>query len=132
MQALARRLDALAEMRQMEANRLEVAATAAVKESLAEHIAFLDREIARAEGLIRSHIDNHHGLRGQRDLLLTIPGIGETRRKQLIRHFGSARKIREASMDDLKAAPGLGDALAETVWRHLHGAETGGAGRGTT
>jgi excinuclease ABC subunit C len=83
----------------------------------------------------RFAITYHRNLRGNamtRSVLDGIPGIGETRRKQLIRHFGSARKIREASMDDLKQAPGLGDALAETVWRHLHGAETGGAGRGTS
>jgi excinuclease ABC subunit C len=83
----------------------------------------------------RFAITYHRNLRGKamtRSVLDGIPGIGETRRKQLIRHFGSARKIREASMDDLKQAPGLGDALAETVWRHLHGAETGGAGRGTS
>jgi transposase len=84
LQALARRLDSLREMRQMEANRLEAAATAAVKESLTEHLTFLDEEIARTERLIRSHIDSHPGLRGQRDLLLSIPGIGATTAAKLL------------------------------------------------
>lgn len=47
LQALVRRLDSLLEMRQMEENRLGVAATSAVKESLAGHLAFLDEEVAR-------------------------------------------------------------------------------------
>jgi len=85
LQALARRLDALREMRQMEANRLDVTAgAAAVRASLVGHLAFLDEEITRTEGLIRSHIDSHPGLREQRDLLLSIPGIGSTTAAKLL------------------------------------------------
>jgi transposase len=84
LQAFVRRLDSLLGMRQMEANRPEVAATPAVKESLAEHLTFLAGEVTRTEGLIRSHIDNHPGLRVQRDLLLSIPGIGATTAAKLL------------------------------------------------
>jgi transposase len=84
LQALVRRLDSLLEMRQMEANRLEVAATAAVSESLAGHLAYLDAEIAKTEQMIRTHIDSHPGLREQRDLLLSIPGIGSTTAAKLL------------------------------------------------
>ena len=99
LQALVRRLDSLLEMRQMEDNRLEVAATAAVTESLAEHITYLDAEIARTELLIRSHIDSHPGLRGQRDLLVSIPGIGETTAAKIlgeimdVKLYESARQL---------------------------------------
>lgn len=99
LQALARRLDSLAEMRQMEANRLEVAAAEAVRESLAGHLAYLDEEIARTEELIRSHIDTHPGLRAQHDLLLSIPGIGETTAAKLlseimdVKLYESARQL---------------------------------------
>ena len=99
LQALVRRLDSLLEMRQMEDNRLGVAATAAVKESLAEHITYLDAEIARTELLIRSHIDAHPGLRGQRDLLVSIPGIGETTAAKIlgeimdVKLYESARQL---------------------------------------
>jgi len=98
-QALARRLDSLLEMRQLEANRLEVAGTQPVKESLSEHIAFLDAEVARAQGLIRSHIDRHPGLRAQRELLVSIPGIGETTAAELlseimdVKLYGGARQL---------------------------------------
>jgi transposase len=83
----------------MEANRLEVAATAAVTESLAEHLAFLDREVARTEELIRSHIDSHTGLRAQRDLLVSIPGIGATTAAKIlgeimdVKLYESARQL---------------------------------------
>jgi len=99
LQALARRLDSLLEMRQMEANRLEVAATAAVSESLAGHLTYLDEEIARTGKMIRSHIDRYPGLRAQRDLLLSIPGIGETTAAKLlseimdVKLYGSARQL---------------------------------------
>src|SRR5687767_7528245 len=71
-------------MRRMEANRLEVATTAAVTESLAGHLSYLDEEVARTEQMIRSHLNSHPGLRGQRDLLLSIPGIGETTAAKLL------------------------------------------------
>ena len=99
LQALARRLDSLLEMRQIESNRLEVAATTAVRESPAGHLSYLDEEVARTEELIRSHIDTHPGLREQRDLLLSIPGTGETTAAKLlaeivdVKLYGSARQL---------------------------------------
>jgi transposase len=100
LQALVRRLDALLEMRGMEANRLEVTAGAGVvRESLVGHLAFLDGEIARTEALIRSHIVGHPGLRERRDLLLSIPGIGDTTAAKLlgeimeVKLYESARQL---------------------------------------
>ncbi len=100
LQALVRRLDSLLEMRQMEANRLEVSTAAeAVTESLVGHLAFLDEEVARTERLIRTHIGNHPGLQEQRDLLLTIPGIGSTTAAKIlgeildVKLYESARQL---------------------------------------
>jgi transposase len=113
LQALARRLDALAEMRQMEANRLDVAAGAeAVRQSLAEHITYLDREVERTEGLIRSHIDSHPGLRGQRDLLRSIPGIGEATAAKLLSEIMDVKLY--ASARQLAAFAGLAPRLHES------------------
>jgi len=112
LQALSRRLDSLLEMRQMEANRLEVAATAAVTESLAEHLAFLDREVARTEGLIRSHIDTHPGLRGQRDLLVSIPGIGATTAAKILGEIMDVKLYESARQ--LAAFAGLAPRLHES------------------
>ena len=112
LQALARRLDSLLEMRGMEANRLEVAATAAVSESLAGHLAYLDEEIARTEALIRSSIDSHPGLKGQRDLLLSIPGIGETTAAKLLAEIMDVKLY--ASARQLAAFAGLTPRLHES------------------
>jgi excinuclease ABC subunit C len=44
-----------------------------------------------------------------------IPGLGETRRKALLRHFGSLRKLRAADVEDIVAVPGIGRRTAEAV-----------------
>jgi transposase len=111
-QALPRRLDSLLEMRRMEANRLEVAATAAVTESLAEHLAFLDREVARTEGLIRSSIDSHPGLRAQRDLLVSTPGIGATTAAKILGEIMDVKLYESAGQ--LAAFAGLAPRLHES------------------
>ena len=112
LQALVRRLDSLLEMRQMEENRLGVAATAAVKESLAGHLAFLDEEVSRTEALIRSHIDSHPGLRGQRDLLVSIPGIGGTTAAKLLGELMDVKLYESARQ--LAAFAGLAPRLHES------------------
>lgn len=76
LRALVRRLEALLEMRQQEVNRLQVAADV-VSAALREHIAYLDRSIAQVRDKIRDHIDGHPELKEQKDLLNSIPGIGE-------------------------------------------------------
>jgi excinuclease ABC subunit C len=48
-----------------------------------------------------------------------IPGLGATRRKALLRHFGSVKKIRAASVTDLEAVSGIGPALAATIAAEL-------------
>ena len=96
----------------MEANRLEVAATAAVSESLAGHVAYLDEEIARTEALIGSHIDSHPGLRAQRDLLVSIPGIGETTAAKLLAEIMDVKLYKGARQ--LAAFAGLAPRLHES------------------
>jgi transposase len=100
LQALVRRLESLLEMHQMEVNRLEAGISAAqVRDSLTEHIAFLDQEIKRTKALIRDHIDQHPTLREQRELLISIPGIGETTAAKLlaeildVKLYQSARQL---------------------------------------
>jgi excinuclease ABC subunit C len=56
------------------------------------------------------------GLASQLD---SIPGIGPTRRKSLLKHFGSVDKIREATLEELTSAPGMNKAAAESVKAHL-------------
>jgi excinuclease ABC subunit C len=56
------------------------------------------------------------GLASQLD---AIPGIGPTRRKALLKHFGSMDKIREASIEELSAVKGMNTNAAESVKAHL-------------
>ncbi len=48
-----------------------------------------------------------------------IPGLGEKRRKALLRQFGSVKRIRAASVDELAAVSGIGPALAAVVAAEL-------------
>jgi len=78
LQALVRRLDALQGMRTQEVNRLAAGVTIAdVRASIEAVVANLDAQIVHVQQLIRDHLDRHPSLRAQRDLLTTIPGIGE-------------------------------------------------------
>ena len=76
LRALVRRLAALREARQQEHNRLDVAAPA-VADSIRRHLDYLDAEIAALQHDIDDHIDQHPTLRQKRELLESIPGIGQ-------------------------------------------------------
>ena len=49
-----------------------------------------------------------------------IDGIGPTRKRALLTHFGSVRAIADASLDALRHVPGLGNAAAEKIYAHFH------------
>ncbi len=48
-----------------------------------------------------------------------IPGLGPARRSDLVKHFGSVKKLKEASVEDIAEVKGIGPKLAETVYEHL-------------
>ncbi|HEY7723682.1 MAG TPA: excinuclease ABC subunit UvrC [Pedococcus sp.] len=48
-----------------------------------------------------------------------IPGLGDAKRKALLRHFGSVKKVRAASLAELQEVPGIGPALAGTLAAQL-------------
>jgi excinuclease ABC subunit C len=50
-----------------------------------------------------------------------VPGIGPARKKALLMHFGTARAVRSASLEDLQKAPGVSAAVAQTVHDFYHG-----------
>jgi excinuclease ABC subunit C len=50
-----------------------------------------------------------------RSAIADIPGIGSTRQRALLRHFGSLKKIREASLEALLAVPGINRKVAQAV-----------------
>lgn len=51
-----------------------------------------------------------------------IPGLGDVKRKALLKHFGSVKRVRAAGTEELLAVPGIGRSLAEVIQRELTGA----------
>ncbi|WP_189678614.1 excinuclease ABC subunit UvrC [Seohaeicola zhoushanensis] len=49
-----------------------------------------------------------------------IPGVGATRKRALLAHFGSAKAVSRADLADLKAVDGISDAMAETIYGFFH------------
>lgn len=62
---------------------------------------------------------NRRGKIGLASRLDSIPGIGPTRRKKLLIHFGSIEKIQNATMEELIAVPGMSKSAAESIKAHL-------------
>jgi excinuclease ABC subunit C len=56
---------------------------------------------------------------GMASALDSLPGIGPVKRKALLKHFGSVDKIREASVVELTAVPGINEALAQSIKAQL-------------
>ncbi|MGL5808724.1 MAG: excinuclease ABC subunit UvrC [Nocardioides sp.] len=63
-------------------------------------------------------------------LLDAVPGLGEVRRKALLTHFGSLRKLRIATSAELAAVPGVGPTTAEAIKRALAEHDEARAGSG--
>jgi excinuclease ABC subunit C len=49
-----------------------------------------------------------------------VPGIGPARKKALLMHFGTARAVRDASLEDMMRAPGVSEAVAQVVYDFYH------------
>ncbi|MEL7345015.1 MAG: excinuclease ABC subunit UvrC [Pseudomonadota bacterium] len=49
-----------------------------------------------------------------------VPGVGATRKRALLAHFGSAKAVSRAALADLKAVEGVSDKLAETIYGFFH------------
>ena len=61
----------------------------------------------RRKGALRSALDE-------------IPGIGPAYQKKLLNHFGSVKRMRQASQEELEAVKGIGSAKAEAIYQALH------------
>ncbi|WP_225878326.1 excinuclease ABC subunit UvrC [Spongiactinospora rosea] len=60
----------------------------------------------RAKGVKESELDG-------------VPGLGPARRQALLRHFGSVKRLRDATVEDICEVPGIGPALAEVIMSSL-------------
>jgi excinuclease ABC subunit C len=70
----------------------------------------------------RFALSYHHQIKQKSDLrsiLDEIPDIGEARRKILLKHFGSSKQVKNATLEELQKVPGIGKELAEKVYTAL-------------
>lgn len=95
LRALVLRHQALVEMQTQEKNRLGTAREV-VGDSLREHLSWLDEELRRIEQAIARQIDDDPDLRGKRDLLDSIPGLGERTIATLLAYLGQMRRFEKA------------------------------------
>ncbi|CAN5314759.1 excinuclease ABC subunit UvrC [soil metagenome] len=61
----------------------------------------------RAKALVTSTLDD-------------VPGIGPARKKALLMHFGTARAVKNASLEDLRKAPGVSILMAQGIYDYFH------------
>ncbi|HEU4489021.1 MAG TPA: helix-hairpin-helix domain-containing protein, partial [Actinomycetota bacterium] len=72
----------------------------------AHRFALAYHQLRRGKSMTRSALD-------------AVPGLGDARRRKLLNHFGSVKRIRAASLEELYEVPGLPRAVAEAVFAHL-------------
>nr|WP_207619209.1 excinuclease ABC subunit UvrC [Nocardioides sp. IC4_145] len=76
---------------------------------------------------------NHHRSRRSKSMVESVlddvPGLGEVRRKTLMKHFGSLKKLREATVEEIATVPGIGQRTATSIKDAV--AASSPAGRGT-
>ncbi len=78
----------------------------------------------------RFAITFHRAKRGKAmtaSVLDTVPGLGPAKQKALLAHFGSLKKIRAATVEDLAEAKGIGPVLADVVFSTLNAAREDGS-----
>jgi excinuclease ABC subunit C len=76
----------------------------------AHRFAIASHRAGRSKALTRSELDD-------------IPGVGSALKRKLLNHFGSARGVRNAALEDLEKAPGVGPAVARKIYGHFHPAD---------
>ena len=96
LQGLVRRYQSLVQMRTEEQNRLQAPViTSVVKASIEATLAHLDHEIERVEREIAQLFDSYPPLRRQRELLTSIPGIGETTAARILGEMPNIAEFRD-------------------------------------
>src|SRR5208282_5975065 len=73
----------------------------------AHRFAITTHRAGRSKALVTSELDE-------------VGGIGPSRKRALLNHFGSARAVKQAGLADLEATPGISKAMARLVYAHFH------------
>ncbi|KAB2811299.1 excinuclease ABC subunit UvrC [Pimelobacter simplex] len=80
-----------------------------------EGLYLLQRVRDEAHRFAITHHRNRRSKSMVESMLDGVPGLGEVRRKTLLRHFGSLRKLRLATLDEIAAVPGVGPRTAAAI-----------------
>jgi excinuclease ABC subunit C len=73
----------------------------------AHRFAISTHRAGRSKSLVTSELDE-------------VPGIGAARKKALLHHFGSARGVKQAGLEDLQAVSGISGEIAKRIYAHFH------------
>ncbi|NVL90428.1 MAG: excinuclease ABC subunit UvrC [Desulfobacterales bacterium] len=85
----------------------------------ADVLLFLQRIRDEAHRSVITYHRKRRLMAGRRSVLQQIPGIGEKRRMLLLKHFGSLKRVKAASVEELAAVPGMTRQAAEAVFEAL-------------
>jgi len=119
---MVRHLDSLINMRQQERNRYTAGITCMyILAMMEEHIGLIEEQITELKKQIAKLIEQHEELKRQKDLLVSIPGIGELTAAKLISEIVDVRRFESASQ--LSAYAGI------TPQQHSSGTSIRGRGR---
>jgi excinuclease ABC subunit C len=66
----------------------------------------------RSKGMVDSVLDD-------------VPGLGPIKKKAVLAHFGSLKKVAQASVEELAEVSGIGPLQAEQIWQFLNAENTG-------
>ena len=94
-----------------------------------EGLYLLQRVRDEAHRFAITHHRNRRSKSMVESVLDGVPGLGEVRRKTLLRHFGSLRKLRAATVEEIAAVPGVGPRTAAAIKSALEQDDTDAAAR---
>lgn len=80
-----------------------------------EGLYLLQRVRDEAHRFAITHHRNRRSKSMVESLLDDVPGLGEVRRKTLVKHFGSLRKLRAATVEEIAMVPGIGQRTASAI-----------------
>lgn len=95
LQACVRRLEDLLGLQQQEMNRVETAHPC-IAPAIQSNVELLEQQIKALKQRIKKHIDNHSDLKQRRDLLDSIPGVGESTISQVLAFIGDVNRFKNA------------------------------------
>ncbi|HWJ68216.1 MAG TPA: excinuclease ABC subunit UvrC [Nocardioides sp.] len=94
-----------------------------------EGLYLLQRVRDEAHRFAITHHRNRRSKSMVESVLDGVPGLGEVRRRTLLRHFGSLRKLRAATVEEIAAVPGVGPRTAAAIKDALDREDTGASRR---